>query len=156
MSEANADTSGPHKRLLLHGGRADFKPRCLNTSLSLSYFQLSLSNFQLRCIYHSIISEDYGDIECLWLMLIPVVLTRDYCQRKTEGPQAQITRQIPSSLSSSLDKYYHHCHHHTASTIISRQIPSLLLSSLGKYYHYWHHNLVSTIKIVIITQKIPS
>ena len=96
MSMASADI----------GGRADFKPRCLDISLSLSYFQLSLSYFQPRCIYHSIISEDDGDIECLWLMLIPVVLTRDYCQRKTEGPHAQITRQIPSSLSSSLGKYY--------------------------------------------------
>ena len=138
MSVTNTDTGGP--------------PRCLDTSLSLSYFQLSLSyfqlsfsNFQLRCKYHSITSGDDGDIECLWLMLIPVVLTRDYCQRKTEGPHAQITRQIPSSLSSSLDKYHHHRHHHLTNTIIiviiTRQVPS----SVGKYHHHCCHHSANTI-----------
>ena len=143
--------------MLLQGGRADFKPRCLNTSLSLSYFQLSLSyfqlflsNFQLRCKYHSIISEDDGDIECLWLMLIPVVLTRDYCQRKTEGPHAQITRQIPSSLSSSLGKYYHHRHHHLTNTIIIVIITQQIPSSRDKYHYHWRHHLTNIIIIDII------
>ena len=45
MYVANADAVGPHKRLLLQGGRADFKPRCLDT-----YFPFLIFNFDVNII----------------------------------------------------------------------------------------------------------
>ena len=53
--------------------------------------------------------DEEDDIECLWLMLIPV-LTGDYCHPKTEQPaatdhSANAPTIIPSSFLSSLSKF---------------------------------------------------